>query len=166
VDFSAVEWQPEAFPRPVSPGQVTALLARTLGEDVPVARGVEIATGTYNNTYRVELIDREPVVLRVAPAPSLQHRRDHQAMRNEHAATPLLASSASAVVPDWPSTRRASFFRTLGAITRTVRYGGGPRLVPAHPPMDRERRCTGELWGVAPGPGRSDGRGAGPVRHV
>jgi len=151
MDFSAVERQPGAFQRPVSPAQVDALLARTLGEGVPVARVVEIATGTYNNTYRVELADREPVVLRVAPAPSLQHRGDYQAMRNEHAATPLLAVlgplvprtlavdfthevlgrdalvqqllpgiSASAVVPDWPSTRRASFFRALGAITRTA----------------------------------------------
>ncbi len=151
MDFSAVERQPDAFQQPVSPAQVKTLLARTLGEDVPVARVVEIGTGTYNNTYRVELVDRDPVVLRVAPAPALQHRGDHQAMRNEHAAAPLLAvlgplvprtlavdfshevlgrdalvqqllpgTSASAVVPAWSSTRRASFFRALGAITHTV----------------------------------------------
>jgi len=91
VEFRAVERPPGAFQQPVNPAHISALLARALGEGVRGARVVELSTGTYNNTYRVELRDRDPVVLRVAPAPSRQHRGDHQAMRNEHAATPLLA---------------------------------------------------------------------------
>lgn len=152
MDFSAVERQPDAFQQPVNLAQVEGLLARNLGREVSVAGVVEIGTGTYNNTFRVEFVNRDPVVLRVAPAPSLQHRSDRQAMRNEHAATPLLAAAlgplvprtltvdfshevlgrdaliqqllpggpASTVVPDWSSTRRANFFRALGAITHTV----------------------------------------------
>ena len=83
--------EPGAFQQPVSAAEISALLARTLGEDVRAARVTELATGTYNNTYRVDLEDGDSVVLRVAPPPSLQHRGDRQAMRNEHAATPLLA---------------------------------------------------------------------------
>ena len=91
LTVAAIERAPDAFQQPVPPSVLLAICRRALGAGVAVRRIVELGVGTYNSTYRVELADREPVILRIAPAPSRQSAGEREAMRNEYAALPFLA---------------------------------------------------------------------------
>ncbi len=59
----------------------------------------------YNSTYRVEIADTEPVILRVAPEPDRQFRSERELMRNEHASVPWLSVIAPlmprVIAADW-----------------------------------------------------------------
>src|SRR3712207_7120580 len=67
---------------------------------------VELGVGTYNSTYRVELADGEPVILRIAPEPAHAGPASPEAMRNEYATLPFLAPLGRKVArTDRKSTR-------------------------------------------------------------
>jgi aminoglycoside phosphotransferase (APT) family kinase protein len=91
VDVAAVDRAADAFQQPVAPSVLLAICRRALGAGVTVRRVVELDGGTYNNTYRVEVCDGEPVILRIAPERSRQGLTARDAMRNEYAALPFLA---------------------------------------------------------------------------
>lgn len=121
---------------------------RAFGDDVAVDAVTEIGVGTYNSTYRVEIAGRNPVILRIAPDDG------HDAMRNEYAAAPFLAALGAlvprvlavdftrqiagrdymfqALLPGVPASGiaalPASYYRQLGAITRTIHDVRGDRF--------------------------------------
>jgi aminoglycoside phosphotransferase (APT) family kinase protein len=105
----AIERAPEDFQQPVAPSVLLAICRRALGDGVRVRQVVEIGIGTYNSTYRVDLADGEPVILRVAPEPSRQPPGAREAMRNEYAALPFLAPLGSLV----PRTLAVDFTHQL-----------------------------------------------------
>jgi Ser/Thr protein kinase RdoA (MazF antagonist) len=77
-----------------------SLCRAAFGGEVRAASAVELGLGSYNNTYRVDIGEERPVILRVAPAPARQSRYEHQLMRNEHAAVPYVAP----IMPLMPRT--------------------------------------------------------------
>jgi aminoglycoside phosphotransferase (APT) family kinase protein len=79
---------------------------RAFGATTTVVDVAEIGIGTWNSTYRVEIADRGPVILRVAPAPE---RDERNAMRNEYAAAPYFATLGPLV----PRTLYADFTHQL-----------------------------------------------------
>ncbi|MDQ2835993.1 MAG: aminoglycoside phosphotransferase family protein [Actinomycetota bacterium] len=91
VAVVSIERGADAFQQPVAPEVILAICRRALGSAVVLGQVTEIGIGTYNNTYRVDVQGREPVILRVAPRPALQGAAGKQAMRNEYAALPFLA---------------------------------------------------------------------------
>ena len=91
VTVVPIERAPDAFQQPVAPSVLLAICRRALGASVRVRQIVEIGVGTYNSTYRVDVAEGEPVILRVAPEPSRQGIAAREAMRNEYAALPFLA---------------------------------------------------------------------------
>jgi hypothetical protein len=42
---------------------------RAFGQGTVISSGRELDSGQFNNTYLIELVDRDPVILRVAPPP-------------------------------------------------------------------------------------------------
>ncbi len=82
---------------------------RVFGSSVQVASAVELGNGMYNNTYRVDIGENRPVILRVAPEPARQYRIERGLMRNEHASVPFLAP----IAPMIPRTLAADFTREI-----------------------------------------------------
>lgn len=78
---------------------------RAFGSSVRVSSAVELGNGMYNNTYRVDVGEERPVILRVAPEPARQYRIERGLMRNEYASIPFLAPIASMI----PRTLAADF---------------------------------------------------------
>jgi aminoglycoside phosphotransferase (APT) family kinase protein len=105
----SIERAPGAFQQPVAPDVILAICGRALGAGVGVRQVVEIGIGTYNSTYRVELDDGEPVILRIAPEPARLGPADREAMRNEYAALPFLAPLGSLI----PRTLAVDFTHQL-----------------------------------------------------
>jgi hypothetical protein len=92
MDFRPIERTSQAFQQPVTAEQVLEMCCRVFGSDARVMSAVELGSGMYNNTYRVELDGQErPVILRVAPEPGRQFRSERELMRNEYASLPYLA---------------------------------------------------------------------------
>lgn len=91
MDLHSIERAADSFQQPVTADEIQALCRRSLGADVRVTAATEIGVGTYNSTYRLDLDQSAPVVLRTAPAPARQSPDDRDAMRNEYAAAPYLA---------------------------------------------------------------------------
>ena len=132
----------------VARADVEAMCRRAFGDDVAVDAVTKIGVGTYNSTYRIEIARRDPVILRVAPDDG------QDAMRNEHAAAPFLAALGAlvprvlavdftrqvagrdymiqALLPGVPASSiadlPASYYRQLGAITRTIHEIRGDRF--------------------------------------
>ncbi|WP_157973921.1 phosphotransferase family protein [Desertihabitans aurantiacus] len=73
---------------PVGTATVTRVVTRVLGVGVVDVR--ELAGGSYCRTFRVDLREDEPVVVRFAPPESQQLASERHLMRNEVAGTPLL----------------------------------------------------------------------------
>ncbi|MFF4802263.1 phosphotransferase family protein [Streptomyces sp. NPDC001351] len=93
MEFRPVARAAGAFQQPLTAEQVQAVSRRAFGTNVQVVSAVELGSGMYNTTYRVDLVGQErPVILRVAPAPERQFRSEHQLMRNEYASLPHLAA--------------------------------------------------------------------------
>ena len=101
-----------------------AAVQRILG---PIAVGevAELGWGTYNTTLRVDLIAREPVVLRFAPRREAQLRSERDWLRSECAVTPHLVTCLGDIVP---RTLGADFSHTLFDRDRLVQT-----LVPGVP---------------------------------
>ncbi len=91
MEFRPVERAVDAFQQSVTPDQIDAMCRRAFGSRTQVVAAVELGNGMYNNTYRVDLGDGRPVILRVAPDPARQYRVERELMRNEHASVPFLA---------------------------------------------------------------------------
>lgn len=91
MEFSPIERAPDAFQQSVTADQIMAMCRRAFGSDVRVTSATELGLGAYNNTYRVGLDGRRPVILRVAPEPARQFRIERALMRNEHATSAYLA---------------------------------------------------------------------------
>jgi aminoglycoside phosphotransferase (APT) family kinase protein len=105
----SIDRAPDDFQQPVEPEVLLAICRRALGAGVRVRQIVEIGVGTYNSTYRVDVADGEPVILRVAPELSRQGTAGQEWMRNEYAALPFLAPLGSLV----PRTLAVDFTHQL-----------------------------------------------------
>ncbi|MEC3976777.1 phosphotransferase family protein [Amycolatopsis sp. H20-H5] len=91
MEFQPVQRAADAFQQTVSPDQIQAICRRAFGKRTQIVSAVELGAGTYNNTYRVDLGEDRPVILRVAPEPARQNRIERELMRNEHASLPYFA---------------------------------------------------------------------------
>jgi aminoglycoside phosphotransferase (APT) family kinase protein len=105
VEFQPIERAPDAFQLSVTAEQIIAMCQRAFGSSVRVSSAVELGNGMYNNTYRVDVGEERPVILRVAPEPARQYRIERGLMRNEYASIPFLAPIASMI----PRTLAADF---------------------------------------------------------
>jgi aminoglycoside phosphotransferase (APT) family kinase protein len=109
VEHRPIERPRDAFQQPVAPGVIEAACRRAFGAGTAVVSAVELAGGTYNTTYRVDLGGPEPVVLRIAPEPARQYRSEREFLRNEHLSLPYLAPLAALM----PRTLAADFTHDL-----------------------------------------------------
>jgi aminoglycoside phosphotransferase (APT) family kinase protein len=94
MEFYPVDRSGHAFQASVSPRELLAMCRRAFGPTTEVLSAVELSGGLYNNTYRVDIGHRRPVILRVAPSPSKQSRLERELMRNEYASIPFFAPLA------------------------------------------------------------------------
>jgi aminoglycoside phosphotransferase (APT) family kinase protein len=90
----------------VTAEQVAAIVRRAFGAGAEVSSAVELGSGMYNTTFRVEVVGQgRPVILRVAPAPARQFASERELMRNEYASLPYLGVIAPllprVIVADW-----------------------------------------------------------------
>jgi aminoglycoside phosphotransferase (APT) family kinase protein len=95
VEYTIIHRNLQAFQQAVAPEQIKAMCERAFGQGTPIDSVRELDGGQFNNTYRIELADRDPVILRVAPPPEravFWHERF--LMRRELAMQPLLAPIA------------------------------------------------------------------------
>jgi aminoglycoside phosphotransferase (APT) family kinase protein len=96
VQFTSVHRDPQAFQQAVASEQIKAMCERAYGQGTPINAVRELDGGQFNNTYLIELADRDPVILRVAPPPEravFWHERF--LMRRELAMQQFLAPIAS-----------------------------------------------------------------------
>lgn len=94
MEFLPIERTGTAFQQHATADNIHAMCRRIFGQGVRVASAVELDGGMYNNTYRVDIGEDRPVILRVAPEPARQFRVERELMRNEHASIPYLAPIA------------------------------------------------------------------------
>jgi hypothetical protein len=80
-----------------------------LGAAVQVTAAVELGSGWYNTTYRLELHRAEPVILRVAPEEARQFGIERHLIRNEYASVPFLTS----IAPLMPRILAADFTHAI-----------------------------------------------------
>ena len=95
MEYTIVERDPQAFQQPVPIEHMQAICARALGQGTRVDSVKESDGGQFNNTYLIELAERDPMILRVAPPPErciFWHERF--LMRRELAMQPFLAPIA------------------------------------------------------------------------
>lgn len=109
MEFRPIERIPDAFQQPVTAEKIQAMCRRAFGSGTDVVSAVELGNGMYNNTYRVDIGENRPVILRVAPEPGHQYRIERELMRNEHASVPFLAP----IAPMIPRTLAADFTREI-----------------------------------------------------
>jgi hypothetical protein len=105
MEFQTIDRGLDAYQQSVTADQLLAMCRRAFGSTTKVFSAVELGGGSYNNTYRVDIGEQRPVILRVAPEPSKQWRIERELMRNEHVSLPYFAS-VSAMMPrtlfaDW-----------------------------------------------------------------
>jgi aminoglycoside phosphotransferase (APT) family kinase protein len=105
VEFRPIDRTPGAFQRSITEEQARAMCRQAFGAHAQPVSVIELGYGAYNSTYRVDLGDDRPVILRVAPEPSRQSRAERSLMRNEYASVPYLAPIAALM----PSTLAADF---------------------------------------------------------
>ncbi|WP_243708942.1 aminoglycoside phosphotransferase family protein [Actinomadura sp. GC306] len=105
LDYRPLARDEGAFQQPLTADEIRAVIRRVFGAGCQVMSAVELGTGMYNSTYRVEIVGTEAVVLRVAPAPERQFRSERELMRNEHASIPWLSVIAPlmprVIAADW-----------------------------------------------------------------
>lgn len=103
--YRPIRRESSAFQLPVTGDQLQAMCRRAFGSGIKVVSAVELGGGYYNNTYRVGLGERRPVILRVAPEPSRESRAESALLRNEYASVPYLAP----IAPLLPRTLAVDF---------------------------------------------------------
>ncbi|MGH3874747.1 MAG: phosphotransferase family protein [Pseudonocardiaceae bacterium] len=109
MEFRPIERADDAFQQSVTVEAIEAMCRRAFGSNVGVSSAVELGNGMYNNTYRVDIGEDRPVILRVAPEPARQYRIERSLMRNEYASAPFLAP----IAPMIPRTLAADFTREI-----------------------------------------------------
>jgi aminoglycoside phosphotransferase (APT) family kinase protein len=95
MEYTIIHRDPQAFQQAVPLAHIKAMCARAFGQGTPVDSVRELEGGQFNNAYLIELAQRNPLILRVAPAPErciFWHER--LLMRRELAMQPLLAPIA------------------------------------------------------------------------
>lgn len=92
VRFGVVERAVGAFQESLTAEQIMVLGRRAFGVDVVSA--VELGSGAYNNTYRVDIGSEKPVILRVGPTEERQFRIEFRLLRNEYLSMPFFAPLA------------------------------------------------------------------------
>ena len=105
MEFRPIERACDAFQQSVTANQIEAMCQRAFGSGVRVRSAMELGNGMYNNTYRVDVGENRPVILRVAPEPARQYRIERGLMRNEYASVPFLTPIATMI----PRTLAADF---------------------------------------------------------
>ncbi|MGV9668822.1 phosphotransferase family protein [Nocardia niigatensis] len=95
MQYRPIERNADAFQQPPTERELQAMAARIFGAGTRITSAVELADGTYNNTFRVDIGAGRPVILRIAPEPGRQHRIEPELMRNEHSTIPYLAPIAA-----------------------------------------------------------------------
>ena len=86
----------QTSPTKLTIDQITAILERCLGSGAHSLGIKEFEGGTFNETYLIDISDREKVVLRVAPPPVPHMYWDDVALlRREHTILPFFASIAT-----------------------------------------------------------------------
>ncbi|WP_431951482.1 phosphotransferase family protein [Actinacidiphila sp. bgisy167] len=95
VDYRPIERNTGDFQQSMSANDILAVSRAAFGADTEVRSAVELGNSYYNNTYRVDIGQDRPVILRVAPEPSRQARADPELMRNEYASVPFLTPVSS-----------------------------------------------------------------------
>jgi hypothetical protein len=104
-----------------------------------VVSAVELSGGLYNNTYRVEIGEDRPVILRVAPEPGRQSRVERALMRNEHTSLPFFAPIAAMM----PRTLFVDWTREIVGrdyLVQTMLDGGCPHRLACLPIPGRSGR--------------------------
>ncbi|MEV0595641.1 phosphotransferase family protein [Nonomuraea cavernae] len=94
MDFQSIQRATGAFQEPLTAEEIVAVCRRAFGPGTRVVSVVELGNGMYNTTYRINLDEGRPVVLRVAPEPGRQFLSERELMRNEYASLPYLTSIA------------------------------------------------------------------------
>jgi aminoglycoside phosphotransferase (APT) family kinase protein len=69
MQFTIVHRDPQAFQQAVTSEQIKAMCEQAFGHETLINSVRELDGGQFNNTYLIELADRDPVILRVAPPP-------------------------------------------------------------------------------------------------
>ena len=95
VEYTIVHRDPQAFQQPVALVHIKAMCRRAFGQATAIELVRELDGGQFNNTDLIELADRGPVILRVAPPPERCIFWHEQClMRRELAMQPFLAPIA------------------------------------------------------------------------
>ncbi|KPC64369.1 phosphotransferase family protein [Streptomyces chattanoogensis] len=95
MDYQPITREAGDFQRPVSAAEIQAVSRAAFGADVEVLSAIELGGGYYNTTFRVDLGQGKPVILRIAPEPGRQSHADPELMRNEYISVPYLAPVAN-----------------------------------------------------------------------
>ncbi|GAA1591481.1 MULTISPECIES: phosphotransferase family protein [Kribbella] len=155
MELQAIERDPDAFQRGLTTTQIQAICRRAFGADADPVSAVELGYGGYNSVYRIELPEpvilriapEEPKQFRselhlmrneyasvpwLAPIAPLMPRVlavdwSHDVVdRDWMIQTCLPGRPAPEHLGHYPRSGRTTFFRQLGAITRTVHDVRGP----------------------------------------
>jgi aminoglycoside phosphotransferase (APT) family kinase protein len=106
VEYTIVHRDPQAFQQPLALVHIKAMCERAFGQATAIELVRELDGGQFNNTYLIELADRSPVILRVAPPPERCIFWHEQClMRRELAIQPFLAP----IAPLLPTILMADF---------------------------------------------------------
>gem|GEM_PF-934896 len=138
MEFRPIRRSAAAFQQSITAGQLEVLCKCAFGDCVGVVSAIELANGMYNNTYQVDIGEKAPVILRVAPEPGRQFRVERELMRNEHASLPFFAPIASLM----PRTLTVDFTHDL--IGRDYLF---QTMLPGIPAPDGLPAYPRPLWG-------------------
>lgn len=103
-----IETDPEPLDPQLTPELIESICHHTFGGG-GVAAAIQLGGGLYNSTYRLDLPDQSPLILRVAPAEADQRPSELHLMRNEVASIDALHPVAHLM----PSTVTSDFTHRL-----------------------------------------------------
>src|SRR5689334_20666114 len=106
MEYSMIDRDLDAFQQPVPLEQIVAMCQRAFSYEREISSIHELGGGGCNNTYRIDIEDMQPVILRVAPA--YEHAIKGQVaylMRKEHFSQPFFVPIATLM----PRTIMADF---------------------------------------------------------
>ena len=109
MEFHPLERISEVIPHSPTPNQILAMCQRAFGPSVGVRSAREIGGGTFNTTFLITL-DDQPMILRIAPAPTADLTwNERWLMRRELQIQPFFAALAALM----PRTLMADFTHQL-----------------------------------------------------
>ncbi len=108
--YNSIERAADAFQQPIALEQIVTMCQRAFGDNHQVIEVNELSGGGFNNVYRVNLMEMQPVILRVAPRSNkLASAAEADRMRQEHLGQGFLAP----IAPLIPKTIMADFTHQL-----------------------------------------------------